>query len=203
MGAQGGWLSDMPAAGGIFSTAATGLAVLLAFLIVATFDSYQTGRDATGTEAVAVQQPYAMARYFDEPLQPDQLHGDDALLRPRRRLRRAGRPCSAAARRAVVQDWVDAHGRGRCRCQVVTDPKQIEAFAHWFDVNKDRQEGRRSRLAEAQPFVPGFLWGCLALLTLVVLGYQILLRRPQRSAARPGGRRWAAMALTALRGPDR
>ncbi len=56
----------MPAAGGIFSTAGTGLAVLVAFIIVATFDSYQTGRDATGVEAVAIQQPYAMAWYFDE-----------------------------------------------------------------------------------------------------------------------------------------
>ena len=52
----------MPAAGAIYSTAATGLAVLLAFLIIGTFESYQTARTATGTEAAEVQQLYATAR---------------------------------------------------------------------------------------------------------------------------------------------
>ena len=55
-----GWL-DMPDAGEIYSTVGTGLAVLIAFLIVARSASYETARDAVGKEAVAVQQQYAMA----------------------------------------------------------------------------------------------------------------------------------------------
>ena len=51
----------MEDAGEIFSTVGTGLAVLIAFLIVAAFGHYQTARDAVGKEAVAVQQQYVMA----------------------------------------------------------------------------------------------------------------------------------------------
>src|SRR3954454_15157889 len=71
----GGWLADFPAAGAIYSTVGTGLAVLLAFLIVGTFDSYETARQATGKEAVGVQQQYAMAAYLSQPY-ADQLRGD-------------------------------------------------------------------------------------------------------------------------------
>ena len=41
--------------------------MLIAFLIVGAFGHYQTARDAAGKEAVAVQQQYVMAEYFDEP----------------------------------------------------------------------------------------------------------------------------------------
>jgi len=63
---EGGWLRSMEDAGEIFSTVGTGLAVLIAFLIVAAFGHYQSARDAVGMEAVAVQQQYVMATYFDE-----------------------------------------------------------------------------------------------------------------------------------------
>jgi hypothetical protein len=82
---------------------------------------------------------------------------------------------------------------------VITDPVQIEAVAHWFDVNKDRQEGRRSRIAESQPFVPGFLWASLILLALVVLGYQVLfVDRSARLLGQAVG--MAAMAATLCAG---
>ena len=63
---EGGWLRSMEDAGEIFSTVGTGLAVLIAFLIVAAFGHYQSARDAVGKEAVAIQQQYVMASYFDE-----------------------------------------------------------------------------------------------------------------------------------------
>ena len=73
--------------------------------------------------------------------------------------------------------------------------KQVEALAHWFDVSNDRQEGRRERLAESKPFVPGFLWAALILISVVVLGYQLLMLDP---TVRVAGQAYsmAAMALT-------
>ena len=56
-----------------FSTVGTGLAVLVAFLIVAAFGHDQNARDAVGKEAVAVQQQYVMASYFDQA-DSDELH---------------------------------------------------------------------------------------------------------------------------------
>ena len=72
---EGGWLRSMEDAGEIFSTVGTGLAVLIAFLIVAAFGHYQSARDAVGKEAVAVQQQYVMATYFDEA-DSDALQGE-------------------------------------------------------------------------------------------------------------------------------
>jgi hypothetical protein len=36
--------------------------------------------------------------------------------------------------------------------------KQSIRFSHWLDESSERREGRRGRLAEAAPFVPGLLW---------------------------------------------
>ena len=62
-------------------------------------------------------------------------------------------------------------------------------------MSNDRQEGRRARLAESQPFVPGFLWAALILISVVVLGYQLLMIDP---AVRVVGQAYsmAAMAIT-------
>jgi hypothetical protein len=168
---RGGWLRDVPAAGTIFSTAGTGLAVLLAFVILAAFNSYDKARDATGVEAVATQGLYAMAGYFDQPVQ-DEMKGDTVCYG--RAVVYDGWPAMAQGYEDThVQGWIDAMDTTMQGADI-SNPEQIEALAHWFDVSKDRQEGRRSRLAEAQPFVPGFLWVALILLTVVVLGYQIL-----------------------------
>ena len=95
---------------------------------------------------------------------------------------------------ARVQGWVDAMD-DTMREASVGDQKQVEALAHWFDVSNDRQEGRRARLAESQPFVPGFFWAALFLISVVVLGYQLLMIDP---AVRMVGQAYsmAAMAIT-------
>ena len=166
--------------------------MLLAFLIIGTFESYQTARTATGTEAAEVQQLYATAQYFDRPY-ADQLRGD-ALCYGRAVVSDDFPAMARGQEGQVVQYWVDRTNTDMRATPPLVDTKQIEAFAHWLEVNEARQEARRSRLAEAQPFVPGFLWGVLVLITLVVLGFQALFADP---AARRIGQAVAmgAMAL--------
>jgi hypothetical protein len=168
----GGWLQGMEDAGEIFSAVATGLAVLVAFLIVATFDSYHSAREAAGEEAVAVQQQYVMSSYFDST-DSDELRGE-IICYSRAVVDDEWPAMQRGEESPVVQGWVDAMDESM-RTVPVNDQKQVEALAHWFDVSKDRQDGRRGRIAEAAPFVPGFLWGALGLLSLVVVGYQFLL----------------------------
>ena len=93
-----------------------------------------------------------------------------------------------------VQDWVDSMDDSM-RAASVGNQKQVEALAHWFDVSNDRQEGRRARLAESKPFVPGFLWAALILISIVVLGYQLLMIDPSIKAF-PQAYSMAAMAIT-------
>jgi hypothetical protein len=189
---EGGWLRHMEDAGEILSTVGTGLAVLVAFLIVAAFGHYQNARDAVGKEAVAIQQQYAMAAYFDDA-DSDELRGE-VLCYARSVVSDEWPAMQRGEESTRVQGWVDDMD-GTMRQASVTDQKQVEALAHWFDVSNDRQEGRRARLAEATPFVPGFLWAALILISIVVLGYQLLMIDPSVRAA---GQAYsmAAMALT-------
>ena len=57
---SGGLLGSMESADGIFSAAGAGLAVLLAFVICAVFDSYSSARQATGAEPQPWTGPMAM-----------------------------------------------------------------------------------------------------------------------------------------------
>ena len=188
----GGWLRSIEDAGEIFSTVGTGLAVLVAFLIVAAFGHYQNARDASGREAVAVQQQFVMASYFDQPTS-DQLRGE-VLCYARAVVDDEWPAMQHGQESERVQGWVDAMDT-TMRDAPVSDPKQIEALAHWFDVSNDRQDGRRERLGESTSFVPGFLWAALILISLVVLGYQLLMVDP---TVRVVGQAYsmAAMALT-------
>jgi hypothetical protein len=189
---EGGWLRSMEDAGEIFSTVGTGLAVLIAFLIVAAFGHYQEARDAVGKEAVAVQQQYVMASYFDET-DSTTLQGE-VICYARAVVDDEWPAMQHNGDSTRVQGWVDAMDDSMREAQV-DDQKQVEALAHWFDVSNDRQEGRRARLAESQPFVPGFLWAALILISFVVLGYQLLMVDPK---VRVVGQAYsmAAMAIT-------
>ena len=134
---EGGWLRSMEDAGEIFSTVGTGLAVLIAFLIVAAFGHYQEARDAVGKEAVAVQQQYVMASYFDE-VDSTALQGE-VLCYARAVVDDEWPAMQRGSDSDRVQGWVDAMD-DTMREASVGDQKQVEALAHWFDVSNDRQE---------------------------------------------------------------
>jgi hypothetical protein len=189
---EGGFMKGMEDAGEIFGTVGTGLAVLIAFIIVAAFDSYHNAREASGEEAVAIQQQYVMSSYFDQH-QADRLRGD-AICYARAVIHQEWPEMAHAEDSAVVQGWVDSMDESMREVHL-GDQKQVEALAHWFDVSQDRQDGRRGRLAEAAPFVPPFLWGGLLLISFAVLGFQVLMVNrsvPVRGQAYSMG----AMALT-------
>jgi hypothetical protein len=189
---EGGWLHAMEDAGEIFSTVGTGLAVLIAFLIVAAFGHYQNARDAVGKEAVAIQQQYVMASYFDDT-DSNAMRGE-ILCYARAVVDDEWPAMQHGGESDRVQTWVDRMDR-TMHGTPVTDQKQVEALAHWFDVSNDRQDGRRERLAESKAFVPDFLWGALILISLVVLGYQLLMIDPAIKTF-PQAYSMAAMAIT-------
>ena len=175
----GGVLRGMESADGIFSAAAAGLTVLLAFVIFTVFDSYQHARTGAGTEAIATQQLYATAGYFDQPYR-DALRGD-VICYAHAVVDDEWPDMSHGVESPVVQHWVDALDTTMEKTPVVGQ-KQGSALQHWFDVSQDRQEGRRTRLAEATPFVPGFVWFVLVSIVLIVIAFQCLFADPEATA---------------------
>jgi len=81
----------------------------------------------------------------------------------------------------VTQGWVDSlistiqqaqvHGNG-----------QGAALEQWLQLSEQRQEARRTRLAEGQSFVPGFVWVVLILMIVVVVTFQCLFADPDATA---------------------
>ncbi len=189
---EGGWLRDMEDAGEIFSTVGTGLAVLIAFLIVAAFQHYSNARDAVGQEAVAVQQQYVMGSYFQEP-DSDELRGE-VICYGRSVVSDEWPAMRNGGSSVQVQGWVDNDGRvdaGGARHQ----PEAGRGARPLVRREQRSPGGPAGPLAEASPFVPGFLWAALILISMVVLGYQLLLVDPR---VRVFGQAYsmAAMAVT-------
>jgi hypothetical protein len=69
---------------------------------------------------------------------------------------------------------------------------QGAALRHWLQLGEVRQEARRTRLAEGQPFVPAFVWFVILLITLAVVLFQCLLADPAATAFGQG------VAMTAV-----
>ena len=78
---------------------------------------------------------------------------------------------------------------------------QGAALEHWLQLSEDRQEARRTRLAEGQPFVPPFVWVVLILMILVVVIFQCLFADPGATAFGQSVA-MAAMTATLFAAPD-
>lgn len=187
---EGGYLSSMESADGIFSAAGAGLAVLLAFVIFAVFDSYANARSAAGEEAVATQQMYATAGFF--PASADQLRGE-AVCYDRAVIHDEWPDMARGQESSTVQTWIDRMDVTIQQTKVVGNG-QGAALEHWLTLSQSRTDARRTRLAEGHPFVPGFVWFVLILITVIVVAFQCLFADPRAKAV---GQAVAMSSMTA------
>jgi hypothetical protein len=172
---SGGFFSDSDRAAGVFSVIGTAFAVLLAFVIFLAFESYSNARAEAGSEAIAVGELFNTANLFPaaerRALQGDLICYSRAVIVDEWRTMRDGDSSP------LVETWASNLESAADRLSVET-AKQSEAYGHWFDTNRDRLEGRRGRLAEAQPFVPGLLWLVLILGAALLLAYTCFFADP-------------------------
>lgn len=186
----GGLLSSMESADGIFSAAGAALAVLLAFVIFTVFESYSNARNAAGEEAVAAQQMYSTAGFF--PDKTDELRGE--VICYSRAVIHDEWPAMAHKQESpAVQGWVDRLDTS-IQQATVKGNGQGAALEHWLSLSQARLDARRTRLAEGQPFVPGFVWFVLILMIIVVVAFQCLFASPTATAF---GQSIAMVSMTA------
>ncbi len=165
---MGGWFADSPRSAGTLSVIGTMFAVVLAFVILLALQSYQRARDGSSVEAIAVTELHSVADLFQAPSR-DRLHGGlvcyaRAVIEDEWPAMREGRSSE------LVQSWIDKLGREFA----IADPhgaRQETAYAQWFDLQSQRREGRRERLAEAAPFVPLPLWFVLGIGASLTIAY--------------------------------
>jgi uncharacterized membrane protein len=174
----GGYMRGMESADGIFSAAGAGLAVVLAFVIFTVFSSYENGREAAGQEAVAAQQMYQTAAFFPDKMEA--LRGD-VVCYSRSVIHEEWPAMQHDQESSVTQGWVD-HLISDIQQAHIQGNGQGAALEHWLQLSEDRQEARRTRIAESQPFVPEFVWLVLTLMVVVVVLFQCLFADPRATA---------------------
>ncbi len=173
----GGYYHDAEVASGIFGVVGTGYAVVIGFVIFSVFGSYDAARINVAQEAVSMRQLASTAAYFDVK-DTQALRGE--LICYGRAVVNDEWPAMQESREStLVTGWV---GRLDATTQAmdVESTKKSAALQNWFQQSKDRQEGRRGRIAESAPFVPAFVWTLLVVLLVVVLFYQCLFAEPRR-----------------------
>ena len=143
-------------------------AVMLAFVILFSLQSYQHARDGASREAVAVAELHVIADALGGG-SGSTLHGELtcyalSVISDEWPAMRSGNASP------VTQSWVDAMGRDFAAANPVGAKQEI-AYAQWFDEQAQRREGRRARLAEAHPPVPTPIWIVLGIGATAILAY--------------------------------
>lgn len=175
----GGFFTDADRAAGVFGVTGTGFAVLLAFVIFLSFSSYDRAREKASVEAVAITQLYRTARLFS-PEARRQLHGElicyaRAVVEDEWKTMRDGHESP------LVDGWVARIEQTVDAIQLNGD-KQRVAYDAWFQQAAERREGRRGRLAEAQPLVPSLVWLALFLGGALIVTYMCFYADPAEPA---------------------
>jgi hypothetical protein len=172
----GGWFLDSPRSAGTLSVIGTMFAVVLAFVIFLALQGYQRARQASTEEAVAISELHSVAALFEPPTR-DHLQG--GLVCYARGVTEGEWSAMSEGRSSEqVQAWID-----RLSGEIaITEPhgaREQEAYAQWFDLQAQRREGRRGRLAVAVPLVPAPLWFVLGIGGLLMIGYMCAQADPR------------------------
>lgn len=187
---HGGYYNDTQQAGWVYSVAGTSFAVVLAFVFLLAFQSFDRARTDASSEAQATSSLFHTADFFPTA-QRDDLQGQlvcyargvIALEWPA--MKAGGESLVVSAR---VQSIDTAFGRGPV---APANDRTSAAYDAWFADMSQRQDGRQGRLDQAGRFVPKLVW--LFLLvggTLVIAFVWLFADRSERvfaQAALPVG----------------
>ena len=154
-----------------FEFLSTAYAVLLAFVVIQAYTSYNDAKSGAETEAEAVLQ---MSRTV-EAFAPDQLERLEGLLvcYGRAVINDAWPAMQEQEASPVVNDWGTRFRQEALKTQV-NSFVQRASFRQLLTEQDRRIEGRRSRLAEAVRVVPTPLWFVLMLGAVLTIGWVIL-----------------------------
>ena len=143
----------------------TAFAVLLAFVVLISFQSYNQGKSGAETEAVALTEMYRTGEFFPQG-QREEFAGEVVCLG---RASVAEWPAmSDSERNPDVDEWVSLLRETTASFDTLT-PAQQAAFSHLLTEEDQRATGRRERLSEADPAVTPPVWFTLLLGGLTVI----------------------------------
>jgi hypothetical protein len=168
---EGSYFADGDRAAGVFGVLATGLAVLLGFVVFLAFESFDTSRSGAEAEALIIAQQFETAQFLPESAR-ERLSGQLVCY----------------ARAAVHQEWpklesgtlgdaINPWGVAMFRTTTMIEPKlasEQTAYDKWFDQRSDRESARMDRTHGAEGVIPTALWIVLFLSSAVIFGFMLL-----------------------------
>jgi hypothetical protein len=153
---------------GIFAFLGTAFAVLLAFVVLEAFDSFNNAKSGAEEEATTVVQLTRTAEFFPaaqrDPIDGVMICYGRAVIHDEWPAMRHG------DRSPVVQTWVNRLEDGLHDLQPAT-PAQQAAFLQLLEQQDQRTNARRERLSEANRVLPAPAWFVLGLGALVTVGF--------------------------------
>jgi hypothetical protein len=177
-------LGDPGRGSSMITMVGTAFAVLLAFLTVAAFQTYNGAKSGAASEAVAVLEMSRAAGFF-HPRERDELRSELVCY---------GRSAAADEWLTMrdgdhserVDHWVTAIGDTLKRFDLRSAREQV-AFADLLSEADARTAGRRERLTQSEPSVPAPLWVVLILGGCVTVLFQLAMVDPRERRLVQGG----------------
>ena len=155
---------------GIFTFLGTAFAVLLAFVVLEAFGSFNDAKTGAEEEAISVVQLSRTAAFFT-PAERDPL-GGTLICYGRAVIHDEWPAMKHGDRSPVVQGWVNRLEDG-LRDVHPADPAQEAAFLQLLQQEDQRTEARRARLSEANRSLPAPVWFILGVGAIVTVGFAL------------------------------
>jgi hypothetical protein len=176
---DGSHFQDGDRAAGVFGVLATGFAVLLGFVVFLAFESFDTSRSGSESEARIVAQQFETAQFL-----PAAARG------------RLSAELVCYARNVVHQEWpqmvsgdlgdsINPWGVAMFRTLKTVEPRsnsEQSAFDKWFDQVSDREDARADRVHGAEGVIPTALWIVLFLSAAVIFVFMVFFADPGEHA---------------------
>jgi hypothetical protein len=167
---EGSYFEDGDRAAGVFGVLATGLAVLLGFVVFLAFESFDTSRSGAEAEARIVAEQFETAQ-----LMPVAVRG------------RFSGELVCYARSVVHQEWPQMESRSlgdgynpwtvsMFRILRTTEPRSASeqaAYGKWLDQRTDREDARADRTHGAEGVIPTPLWIVLFLSAGIIFVFML------------------------------
>ena len=154
-----------------FDFLGTAFAVLLAFVVLEAYESYNDAKSGAEEEAESVLQLARTAEAFDRE---EHAHLKGLLVCYGRAVIHFGWPAMRREEASpVVNDWGTRFREGALRVDLDSSIKRL-SFRQLLTEQDGRIEGRRARLAEAIRIVPSPLWIVLLMGAGLTIGWVIL-----------------------------
>jgi hypothetical protein len=167
----GSYFADSQRAAGAFAVGGTTFAVIVGFVFLLAFQSYQSARSNSRDEALAALSLFNASEHFGQPAQG--ALQSDIVCYSRAVIADEWPAMAHEGSSPLVEDWLF---RLNTRFATLTPHGAGESAAaqNWFDQSDSLEAARRGRLAEASRVVPTTIWVLLLVAAAAVIGFVLL-----------------------------